>query len=233
MRTRLGFVVRPAVAVLVALFAVCSSGGAARADEGMWTFDNFPSAKVGGTYGFTPSQAWLDHVRLSSVRLAFGCSGSFVSASGLVMTNHHCAQGCISQLSTGGKDYNRDGFYAASTAEEQRCPAQEIDQLLKIADVTAQIHAAEKGLTASAANAARKAQIARITQACDPLLRCDVVTLYNGGQYKPIAPFATYAWCGRPSSTSRSSAATRIIFRIRASIWTSRCCASTTAISRR
>jgi hypothetical protein len=184
MRTRLGFVVRPAVAVLVALFAVCSSGGAARADEGMWTFDNFPSAKVGGTYGFTPSQAWLDHVRLSSVRLAFGCSGSFVSASGLVMTNHHCAQGCISQLSTGGKDYNRDGFYAASTAEEQRCPAQEIDQLLKIADVTAQIHAAEKGLTASAANAARKAQIARITQACDPLLRCDVVTLYNGGQYK-------------------------------------------------
>ena len=172
------------LAGLFAFVALAYSTNAARADEGMWTFDDFPAGKVAAKYGFTPTQPWLDKVRLASVRLAFGCSGSFVSSSGLVMTNHHCAQGCISQLSTGGADYNRDGFYAAATAEEKRCPAQEIDQLITIADVTARIKTAERGLSASAANTARKAEIARITQACDPTLRCDVVTLYNGGQYK-------------------------------------------------
>jgi hypothetical protein len=173
----------PLVAVFL-LAALASSGGAARADEGMWTFDYFPAQKVAAAYGFMPSQAWLDKVRLASVRLAFGCSGSFVSPDGLVMTNHHCAQGCISQLSTGGNDYNRDGFYAASLAEEKRCPAFEINQLLSIDDVTARIKSAEGGLAPGEANAARKAEIARITKACDPALRCDVVTLYNGGQYK-------------------------------------------------
>lgn len=62
------------------------------ADEGMWTFDNFPSQKVQEAYGFAPDQAWLDHVRLSSARLAGGCSASFVSSQGLVLTNHHCAR---------------------------------------------------------------------------------------------------------------------------------------------
>jgi len=163
----------------------------------MWTFDDFPAQKVADAYGFKPSQAWLDHVRLASVRLAFGCSGSFVSAQGLVMTNHHCAQGCISQLSTGGKDYNRDGFYAPSLAEEKRCPAQEIDQLVAITDVTSRIRAAENGLSPSAANAARKAEIAKITASpCDAAgapttanaqcqdQRLDVVRFYSGGQYK-------------------------------------------------
>ena len=184
MRIRVGSCVRSLVAVLGMVLALGFSASAGSADEGMWTFDDFPAQKVADAYGFKPSQAWLDNVRLASVRLAFGCSGSFVSSSGLVMTNHHCAQGCISQLSTGGKDYNRDGFYAATTADEKRCPAQEINQLIKIDDVTARIKSAENGLAAGAANAARKAEVARITQACDPSLRCDVVTLYNGGQYK-------------------------------------------------
>ena len=155
-----------------------------RADEGMWTFDNFPSQKVSEAYGFTPSQAWLDHVRLASVRLAFGCSGSFVSPEGLVMTNHHCAQECISALSTGTKDYNRDGFYAKSLAEEPKCPAVEVNQLIRIDDVTARIQNVERGLGDVPANLARKAEIARITGECDTSLRCDVVTLYGGGQYK-------------------------------------------------
>ena len=75
-----------------------------RADEGMWTYDNFPAEKVERAYGFMPGQAWLDHLRLSSVRLARGCSGAFVSPQGLVQTNHHCALGCIGQLSTADID---------------------------------------------------------------------------------------------------------------------------------
>src|SRR6202007_182078 len=71
-----------------------------RADEGMWTFDNFPSKTVGTKYGFAPSQAWLDHVWLSSMRIAGGCSSSFISPRGLVMTNHHCVVDCVEQLST-------------------------------------------------------------------------------------------------------------------------------------
>ncbi|HEY5676696.1 MAG TPA: S46 family peptidase, partial [Myxococcales bacterium] len=80
-------------------------GLAARADEGMWTYDNFPSRKVQAKYGFSPDAGWLSEAQLSSVRLAGGCSGSFVSPEGLVMTNHHCAHSCIEQLSTKDKDF--------------------------------------------------------------------------------------------------------------------------------
>src|SRR3954470_2924262 len=85
---------------LIGLFA-----GFARGDEGMWTFNNFPKEKVGAKYNFTPDDKWLERVRPSSRRLAGGCSGSFVSADGLVMTNHHCAHSCIAQLSTAQKDF--------------------------------------------------------------------------------------------------------------------------------
>src|SRR4051812_18543475 len=83
----------------VPLVLLLLAAGTARADEGMWTYDNFPAAAL-KPFGFTPTQAWLDRARLSSVRLADGCSGSFVSAQGLVMTNHHCAHDCIANLST-------------------------------------------------------------------------------------------------------------------------------------
>src|SRR5258708_6796207 len=94
---------------LLAVFALAAA--AARADEGMWTYDNFPSKKVAQKYGFAPDSQWLEEARLSSVRLAGGCSGSFVSPDGLVMTNHHCAHGCIEQLSTKDKDFVAQGFY--------------------------------------------------------------------------------------------------------------------------
>src|SRR5438067_2099435 len=81
-----------------------------RAEEGMWTTNNFPADKVEQAYGFRPDQNWLDHVRLSSVRLARGCSGAFVSAQGLVQTNHHCARSCIQQLSTASNDLITKGF---------------------------------------------------------------------------------------------------------------------------
>jgi hypothetical protein len=175
---------RRAYGLVLAAAVMAVSSSVARADEGMWTFDNFPAQNVAAGYGFKPDQAWLDHVQRASVRLAFGCSGSFVSPDGLVMTNHHCAQGCISNLSSAEHDYNRDGFYAATLADEKKCPAFEINQLIGIDDVTARIQAVEAGLSDAQANVARKAEIARITGACDKSLRCDVVTLYSGGEYK-------------------------------------------------
>jgi len=175
--------------VLAAVLAstVLSAPAATRADEGMWTFNRFPADKVGKAYGFTPDPAFLDRARQSAVRLEGGCSGSFVSPEGLVMTNHHCAESCIDELSSPKKDYMSDGFLAATRADEQRCPSQAINVLTKIEDVTARVQAArgKAGLTESQGNESAKAEIAMIEKACqsDPGLRCQVVKLYNGGVY--------------------------------------------------
>src|SRR3974377_863178 len=102
-------------------FLTLSISGLSLADEGMWLFNAFPGDKVQATYGFKPSQEWLDHVRLSSARAPNG-SSSFVSPDGLIFTNHHIAQGCIHDLSPGGKDYMKEGFAAPPRAEEPKCP---------------------------------------------------------------------------------------------------------------
>src|SRR5574340_1075229 len=86
-------------------------------DEGMWLYNAFPKEKVKAKYHFDPTQPWLDHVRLSSVRFNNGGSGSFVSADGLTFTNHHVGADCLHDLSTGGKDYMKTGFYARTRAE--------------------------------------------------------------------------------------------------------------------
>jgi hypothetical protein len=157
----------------------------ALADEGMWTYNNFPAAKVKEKYGFEPSAKWLDKVRLSSARFGGGCSSSFVSPDGLVMTNHHCARGCIQQLSTAEKDFLANGFYARTQAEELQCPALEMNQLLEITDVTDQIGAATQGLTGQQYSQTLKAEMSKLEKACATSedLRCDVVTLYQGGKY--------------------------------------------------
>ncbi len=157
----------------------------ARADEGMWLYNNFPKDAVKAKYGFTPDDKWLEHARLSSARLAGGCSASFVSDSGLVLTNHHCAHSCIAQLSTAERDYVKTGFYAKTQNDEVKCPEIEINQLVNISDVTDQITAATKGLDGEKFTTARKAAEAKIEKECatSDKLRCDVVTLYHGGQY--------------------------------------------------
>ncbi len=164
---------------------VLSSALPALADEGMWLYTDFPAKQTQEKYGFAPSQAWLDKVRLASVRLARGCSASFVSPSGLVLTNHHCVRGCIQELSTAKDDLMARGFYAKSEKDERVCPAMEANQLTAITDVTAQIQKATQGLQDKAMNDARKAEIAKLEKACSTSddVRCDVVTLYNGGQY--------------------------------------------------
>src|SRR5262245_44523327 len=142
----------PRVILLVAAFALAwtacfTASSRVRADEGMWPLNAFPSAEVGKKFGFAPDQAWLDHVRLGSARLAQGCSGSFVSRDGLIMTNHHCAHDCVQQLSGARRDFVAQGFYASRLDQELRCPALEINQLVAIDDVTQPMAAALAGKT--------------------------------------------------------------------------------------
>ncbi|HVV85328.1 MAG TPA: S46 family peptidase [Kofleriaceae bacterium] len=168
-----------------ALAALVLRGAPARADEGMWTFHDFPSAMVKARYGFAPDQAWLDKARLSSARITDGCSASFVSANGLVMTNHHCAHDCIAGLSSADHDYVKDGFYAATAADEARCPDMEIQRLDAIADITDRIGKATAGKTGAAYTAAFKDVSSAIEKECQTAanLRCEVVELFHGGQY--------------------------------------------------
>ena len=173
-------------ATLAALLAVCLMFTlVAQADEGMWTFDNFPSKTVGTKYGFTPSQDWLDHVRLSSLRIAGGCSASFISPQGLVMTNHHCVVDCVEQLSTPQQNFQENGYSAKTPAEEKKCPDFELDQLVEIRDVTKDVLDAMAGKTGDEANKALHAKEAELQQSCGPdkSVRCDVVSLYHGGIY--------------------------------------------------
>src|SRR5689334_22066358 len=98
--------------------------------EGMWLYNEAPKDKIKAKYGFELTQEWLDHVRLSSVRFNNGGSGSFVSADGLTFTNHHVGAACVQQLSTEGHDYIKTGFYAKTQAEEAKCPALELNELV-------------------------------------------------------------------------------------------------------
>jgi len=171
-------------AALIAAFAFTSAPS--RADEGMWTFDAFPSAKVAAAYGFSPSKAWLEHVREGSARIAGGCSASFVSAQGLVMTNHHCAVDCVEQLSTPQQNYVNSGFYAKQPADEVACPGFELDRLDAIDDVTAALRKAIAGKTGRALLEALQGEEAALSSSCgkNVAIRCDVVSLYHGGIYK-------------------------------------------------
>jgi hypothetical protein len=156
------------------------------ADEGMWLFNAFPKDKVKAKYGFAPTQQWLDHVRLGSVRFNNGGSGSFVSADGLTFTNHHVGAQCIQQLSTGGHDYMKTGFYAKSQAEEAKCPDLELNELVGIEDVTTKVDAAVKpGMNTAQAGQAQRVAMSSIEQDCAKStgLRCDVVVLYSGEVY--------------------------------------------------
>ncbi|HVP48905.1 MAG TPA: S46 family peptidase [Bryobacteraceae bacterium] len=156
------------------------------AEEGMWTFDNPPVKQLQEKYHFTPTGKWLDHVRLSSVRLNDGGSGSFVSPHGLLLTNHHVALGQLQKNSTAEHDYVKNGFYAATPAEEMKSPDLEVNVLISMEDVTARVQAAVKNAkTPDQEFAARKAAIAEIERESEQKtgLRSDVVTLYQGGEY--------------------------------------------------
>jgi len=156
------------------------------ADEGMWTFDNFPLQAVNSQFGLALDQAWLDHVRLGAMRLTSGCSASLFSSEGLVLTNHHCVVECVQNFSGPGQNLVQTGFYTARREDERACPGMAAEILVTISDVTTRIAEA----TADAADAyieRRDAAVAAIEQECQGSAedrRCEVVSLYQGGQYK-------------------------------------------------
>src|SRR5258706_7992987 len=165
-----------------------SASAPALADEGMWTFDNFPAAQVKAKYGVTIDQTWLDHVRASAVRLAGGCSASVVSAEGLVLTNHHCVAGCAQNLSSPENDYVKNGFFTSKREDEKQCPGTQAEILQSIGDVTEKVSGATKGKTGQEYVRARDGIVATIEKdACagkDATNRCQVISLYDGGQFK-------------------------------------------------
>lgn len=170
---------------LVSIALACAAVvGSARADEGMWTYDNFPSAVVREKFGANIDQPWLDRVRQATVRLA-GCTASFVSQDGLILTNHHCITTCLAENSSKDKSLLEDGFIARQREQEVRCPTQIADVLVGMDNITGKIDAASAGLDDRAANEARKRTLTALEQECEKSSgqKCQSVSLYNGGQY--------------------------------------------------
>jgi hypothetical protein len=171
-------------AALLAVLALVAA--TAPAEEGMWTFDDPPRALLEEKHGFTPTSDWLDQLRLASVRFMDGGSGSFVSADGLMITNHHVGLGCIQNVSSAENDYVRDGFRAESREAEIACPGYEVNVLVGSEDATAKVlGAVTPAMTDAEARQARRATSAGLENECSEKtgLRCNVVELYDGGQY--------------------------------------------------
>ncbi|HEX6716936.1 MAG TPA: S46 family peptidase [Pyrinomonadaceae bacterium] len=173
-------------ALFLALFGFQTLHFTALADEGMWPFNNVPRAEIKKKYGFEITDEWLKKVQLASVRFNNGGSGSFVSPTGLVLTNYHIVEDIVGEVSTPEKDYAKEGFVARTPAEEIKIPSLELNQLISIEDVTARVNGAVKAnATDAEAFGARRAESAAIEAESlkNTGLRSDVVPLYQGGQY--------------------------------------------------
>jgi hypothetical protein len=164
----------------------------AAADEGMWTFDNFPRATVKQKYGVDITPALLSRIQRSITRHEVGCTGSFISPQGLVMTNHHCAMDCLADISTSSHDFVGEGLTAREHSEEKKCPGEILSVLVDTEEVTEKVAKATAGLGDAKANEARKSELSRLEAACTQSakqnrasgpLTCEAVNLYQGGQY--------------------------------------------------
>ena len=172
--------------LLLLLFVFVLAGHRARGDEGMWLFNNPPLKQLKEKYQFEPTKEWLDHLQKSSVRFNSGGSGSFISANGLCITNHHVGLDTLQKISSEKNNYVRDGFYAKSQKDEVKATDLELNVLMSIEDVTDRVKAAVKPeMSPDDANKARGNAIAGIEKESRDKtgLRSDVITLYQGGQY--------------------------------------------------
>lgn len=171
---------------LIGLLTIMTTASQSPADEGMWVFNNLPLNQLKAKYGFEPTEEWITRIRSSAVRFNNGGSGSFVSADGLVMTNHHVAADTLQKLSTAENDYYRVGFLAETREAELPAPDLELNVTVAIEDVTDRVNeAVTASMSDAEAAAARRSAMANIEQDASKAngLRNDVVTLYQGGQY--------------------------------------------------
>jgi len=157
----------------------------ASADEGMWTLHGFPSSMVETRYDVKIGPEWLNRVQRSTARLDGGCTGSFASSQGLVLTNNHCTWSCIRDLSTEDKNLSDEGFLAATQEDELICPGARISVLHDAEEITGKVQAATEGMPEKMANEARKSLLSRLESECEANgdLSCESVDLYHGGQY--------------------------------------------------
>jgi Peptidase S46 len=173
--------------VLVGLWLLVLTAPASVAGEGFWPLSNLPFATLQQRFGFRPSSEWINHVQLASVRLAEGCSGSFVSPHGLVLSNHHCVVECLEGLSSPTHNLMAHYFYAQGREQELKCPAMEVEQLVQRTNVTATVDGATDDKSGAGYAAALRAVDSRIETGCagahSDEWRCEVVSLYQGGQY--------------------------------------------------
>ena len=164
---------------------------AGRFDNGkMWTFDFPPTDYFAQTYNFNPTKEWFEKARLAALRLP-GCTASFVSEDGLVMTNHHCARGSLERVQKEGEELVEKGFYAPTLADERKAPVW-VDQLVLIDDVTKEVQAAyDSGKTDSAKTANRMEKFNEIEQRYYEKFKATskdsmvfhIYAFYNGGRY--------------------------------------------------
>jgi hypothetical protein len=168
----------------ISFCAILLLGNLAAAEEGMWLYNAVPKDQLKTLYGFVPTQQWLDHMRLSSVKFPGG-SGSFVSPNGLLMTNHHIGAGCINAISTTTKDYMKTGFYAATQAEEVKCPNMTVQVLEGIEDITDKVSSAVKDVPPAEAAAAQRTAINKLASDCGAATKfsCQSVSMYSGMMY--------------------------------------------------
>src|SRR5688572_29855949 len=174
---------------ILAVLIVAPTAGVT-ADEGMWTFDNIPKAEITKRYGVEVTDQWLARLQKSVVRLETGCTGSFVSPEGLVLTNHHCVAECLANNSSAKRDLVAGGYTAAGREDELVCQGAQASVLMSTENVTDRVTKTVAGVAPAEAAAARNKVLTTLEADCEQAskkagspLACESVTLYQGGQY--------------------------------------------------
>jgi uncharacterized Zn finger protein (UPF0148 family) len=154
----------------------------------MWTFENPPKEWLASAYNFTPGDKWFDDVRLSALRMNTGCSASFVSPEGLIMTNHHCSRDAVLEVQNDGEDIMTNGFIAQNSEDERLVKGVYFEQLIKLADVTSLVDKYIKKAKAKEDEAKRAEALDSVKNYYKKMaewngLRLQIVNYYSGVKY--------------------------------------------------